>query len=490
METVSPQKDMLSVLKNNQTAKTAAPVQSNIEIGSFASAARLGPIHTLPLELLDLVLGFFREAPEWEEHPLGSLPELLLGMVCRQWRGLVTSNYRWWGSINSRNFPKNVFQAKLVEVYVQRSQNIPLSIVLIRDECFDASALMAVVLKASERWTSALFQSLDCSCIHNDTFVTAIRRARNLTDLIIVPECHCSDGQVEYLSLCASPPPVTRMILTCHDFMRNLEILSPENEVKIAGFIWQANYLRPVWSGRPRPFVSQITSLCFLAQDVDVTENQSWGACLSDILNSLTASSLSQLYLNSPLMESQHPFPLDALSSFVIRSGCNITALCLLGGVHLAIQDVSQAMNLFSLMPGIEHLSIKPLVSPEEHLVFHLVTFCWILTLGAYDPEEQPTSSDRPILPNLQELELESGHQQFQHAYPFIRAMLKCRGEPRNNEQREVAALEAFNLVLTGTAETPTQVEDLEEEFGKYLDLDIISQLEPSVIYHRSPLGH
>ncbi|KAJ7121025.1 hypothetical protein C8R44DRAFT_981894 [Mycena epipterygia] len=153
-------RDRISELDNQieslQTSLAALLYERNQrqeELGAYAY-----PILTLPNEITSEIFTHFPPAFPARSTPMGPISPLLLSQICRQWRDVAVSTPSLWNAIqlNLDNPDRHQQQLRLLEAWLARSGNCPLSISLERSldgrEDISTAAFVEAIVCHTPRW--------------------------------------------------------------------------------------------------------------------------------------------------------------------------------------------------------------------------------------------------------------------------------------------------------------------------------------------------
>ncbi|KAF5364941.1 hypothetical protein D9758_008083 [Tetrapyrgos nigripes] len=408
----------------------------------------LAPIRRLPAEIIVRVFSFCCDRSEAAQNI--DCPVVRLSQVCAGWRELTRTTSSLWASLSIDLYwwSAEVDRLKaMLDLHLELSHNAPLNIILDSSESDDSSVTVCV-LKAlcahSARWLSLTIDMDAPQLLRDISFLSAgnslprlrrlelrlfqpglgqesievFRSAPALDDLTIA---NCRFGRVM--------PPLPWRQLTRLTFqycltsiaLRYLELASQARHVILVSCINDDFRHNP----GSCPQISYLhNTLQSLSMIIDEVDPELWV-----LFNFLTLPSLNYLKIScayaGPLASQAFSFTAehDGIASFLARSQCHLTSLCL---ENLPLRD-TEVIALLQLLPTLTNLAIHDRALEQPHsddkiespFTAHLFES---LTVN------NTTTSHTGLLPRLKELGLAYNT----HSFPvsaFLR-MIQSRWSP------------------------------------------------------------
>ncbi|KAJ7279654.1 hypothetical protein C8J57DRAFT_1464963 [Mycena rebaudengoi] len=301
-------------------------------------------------EIFLLCLPDFATAPEPSSAPL------LLGQICKQWRGVALSTPRLWCSLTL----SKLVSLDLIHDWLERAGSVPLSLhIRSRSIGYIHPTFMPIIFRYGTRWETLDFDEPR----HLAGFTTSTPHFTSFAKLILA---YC-DGMPRIL-LFKDTPHLREVHLT-HEGCT----LSPVDSLiiswdKLTSF---TGYLSCPWSAyRTLRSLPNLIHCRLSAPDHDVLPDlpaippfmhmqslaflPSTACSISPILNPLTAPALRTLDVASPL-----PSDLPAIHAFLRRSACQIMEFSMnFRNIDDTIISPSVLPWFFDIMPTLTTLSL------------------------------------------------------------------------------------------------------------------------------------
>ncbi|KAJ3500623.1 hypothetical protein NLJ89_g9711 [Agrocybe chaxingu] len=114
-------------------------------------------LNQFPAEVLINIFAHFCIQPytESERDAYGTVPHFLLGRICRSWRKIAWGASELWANLETKiSWRHYDMQLKLVEEWLQRSNDRPLSVVIrFSPDMGSATSLISLLVERCHRWT-------------------------------------------------------------------------------------------------------------------------------------------------------------------------------------------------------------------------------------------------------------------------------------------------------------------------------------------------
>lgn len=416
----------------------------------------------------------------YPEEPVGIPEALVLGMVCAHWRKIMVSTPQLWSSITISRLSCRVEPTlDTVEVYLERSRQLPLTLLLeeeeswsmqpnellhrlfnhshrLRDLTLYVDPQFSQALPAIEKNSMPLLESLNLT-IPSENFDFLFDRDQFQTmPALRTLRLSASTSGEDRLDESSLPwSQITHLERTdCHvyDFVR---LLSRCPSVMIA----EMRRARSSWD---MPDGEAMHPPCSATSNLHTLRvgsgRQKWDS-VSLLFDCLTLPCLKSLSL-----ENRHDYggpsiwPQTELSALITRSSCSITSLSL-ANMYLS-ED--QFLGLLRSLPSITHLKFR------EHDYYARIkdgdpsitadTFLHLLTVSSESLQED---AHPPLLPKLEHIDFELRAHSFTDRC-FVN-MVESRWSPAGSHggEGQVASLRSVGLCVAGRLFNPKQHERL-----------------------------
>ncbi|KAK1229853.1 hypothetical protein PQX77_007071 [Marasmius sp. AFHP31] len=391
----------------------------------------LSPIHAMPSEILTIIFKFCCETNVME--PWSLPPALRLATVCGRWRDITLSTPSLWTSIliELDDWVSSFdILDQLMERYISRSQNSPLTLALkIPHYAFDfdsndvdtaaARRVLDTLVQQCERWKSISLVISPCtfpSSIFQPIrghlpILTSLSLVRHgdldlwggmpfdffdhcpslsslrIDDLFVLDdtEVPLPRDQIRTLRITAPCSVHASSLLSQYREVETLDLVSVGGEHESDG-----DYSDHVVAGGVKSLrILDVSAQC----EVD------------DALRHTTLNNLSALTIAGQHFTAAFRWTGVPVQDFVLRSGCTITYLHL---QWLPIDDV-QVLSLLTSLPALRSLCIVELAHQGRN---RIVTQTLLDGLTVDAPMNTPSSM--PVLPRLTEMKLVVNAQELQ----------------------------------------------------------------------------
>ncbi|ESK86382.1 hypothetical protein Moror_4975 [Moniliophthora roreri MCA 2997] len=403
-------KSKVETMKLLAAVRTLENKRKTLEKSMEFYRSLLSPIHKMPPEILSTIFMFCCNENELAPQSRRPPAAIVLSTVCGRWREIALSIPALWSSVSIRNngtdpwSSSTALLAEITQVFMQRSKNAPLVVVLAwRPDNFDALLPALLYLaKNSERWSSISLH------VPSAMFAApALGSVSGRIPLLHRLNLRACNGPLDKLDIFALAPALSSI-----DFNPDTHMITlPWQQIK--SLTLRESYCRNPYLILSRcPNLEQLTlsSIGGMSDELESTEP-------------VVLHKLHSLFITLGEEEEEFTFPfkfltLPHLSSIVLekdyylqpndwdqtwlhiqdffhRSQCNVTSLRL----HESPLHGPRAIAFLLLLPALEKLHIQELQDEEIRVVTPLFLRHLTVEHGCF-------SQSSPFLPRLKDLSL------------------------------------------------------------------------------------